>query len=195
MYKGLRVWFNTWRSFVQIALKQTTQKISGGFFIDPEILKTRKQQEKICKKYMIRFQQNNIKNPLQNCSVGSRVKRNEKNNFNLSDLIISRLDDNLPDLEPHLQKYVRKFNIPDAELFLRIVKCPHIFALRDLAIQHLSPRPQESLQKVLGYFAPATQSQIEFMLKTALTDETIFEMSEDILPPARWRVMAKKLTS
>ena len=97
-------------------------------------------------------------------------------NFNLTlqERILSQLDDDLPKLDQNLQQYVRQFNIPDAELFLRIVRCPNVLALRELAQQHLSPNPAESMQKILKYFAPAVQSEIEVMLKFIQTDDSVY---------------------
>ena len=98
-------------------------------------------------------------------------------NLPLRQRILSAMDDELPMLDPALVQYVRKFRIPDAELFLRIIRCPNLLALRDLAIQHLSPQPQEHMRTVLQYFAPAVQSEIEVMLKFVETDQSVFAMT------------------
>jgi hypothetical protein len=75
-------------------------------------------------------------------------KYNARTNVNLTlqQRILSQLDDDLPDLDPTLAAYVRKFRIPDSELFLRIIRCPNILALRELAKQHLSPEPQKHMR-------------------------------------------------
>ncbi len=41
--------------------------------------------------------------------------------------IMSQLDNKLQDLDPALVTYVRKFRIPDSELFLRIIRCIRTF--------------------------------------------------------------------
>lgn len=95
-------------------------------------------------------------------------------NLTLQERILSQLDDDLPTLDRSLKEYVRQFNIPDAELFLRVVRCPNVLALRELAQQHLSSTPADSMQKILKYFAPAVQSEIEVMLKFIQTDDSVY---------------------
>ena len=114
---------------------------------------------------------------LGNVSAGlSFRKYNARTNVNLTlqQRILSQLDDDLPDLDPTLAAYVRKFRIPDSELFLRIIRCPNILALRELAKQHLSPEPQKHMRAVLEYFEPGIQSEIEVMLKFVQTDESVY---------------------
>jgi hypothetical protein len=43
-------------------------------------------------------------------------------NVTLRDRIISQLHDELPALDPVLQKYITQFMIPDAEFFLRMIR-------------------------------------------------------------------------
>jgi hypothetical protein len=99
--------------------------------------------------------------------------------------IMSQLDNELPDLDPALVTYVRKFRIPDSELFLRIIRCPNILALRELAKQHLSPEPQKHMREVLEYFDPAIQSEIEVMLKFVQTDESVYVHAPEAHPSKR----------
>ena len=54
-------------------------------------------------------------------------------NMTLRERIFSQLHDELPELDPTLSKYVKQFRIPDAELFLRMIRCPNLLALRELA--------------------------------------------------------------
>lgn len=92
----------------------------------------------------------------------------------LRERILSQLDDDLPLLDPTLKNYVQQFKIPDSVLFLRIIRCPNILALRELAVQHISPHPHKYLQEVLSFFDPAVQSEIEVMLKFVHTDDSVY---------------------
>jgi len=98
---------------------------------------------------------------------------------------MSQLDDELPKLDPTLATYVRKFRIPDSELFLRIIKCPNILALRELARQHMSIEPQKHMREVLQFFEPAIQSEIEVMLKFVQTDESVYVNTPEAHPSKR----------
>lgn len=125
---------------------------------------------------------------LGNVSVGLSFRKFEsKTNASLTlrHRIMSQLDNELPDLDPALVTYVRKFRIPDSELFLRIIRCPNILALRELAKQHLSPEPQKHMRQVLEYFDPAIQSEIELMLKFVQTDESVYVHAPEAHPSKR----------
>jgi hypothetical protein len=125
---------------------------------------------------------------LGNVSAGlSFRKYNSRTNANLTlrHRILSQMDDELPDLDPALVAYVRKFRIPDSELFLRIIRCPNILALRELAKQHMSPEPRKHMQQVLDYFDPAIQSEIEVMLKFVETDESVYVHAPEAHPSKR----------
>jgi len=125
---------------------------------------------------------------LGNVSAGlSFRKYNPRTNVNLTlrDRIMSQLHDELPELDPTLATYVRKFRIPDSELFLRIIKCPNILALRELARQHMSIEPQKHMREVLQFFEPAIQSEIEVMLKFVQTDESVYVNTPEAHPSKR----------
>jgi hypothetical protein len=122
---------------------------------------------------------------LGNVSTGlSFRKYNARTNVNLTlqQLILSQLDDDPPDIDPTLAAYVRKFGIPDSDLFLRIIHCPNILALRELAKQHLSTEPQKQMRAVIEYFEPAIQSEIEVMLKFVQTDESVYVHAPEAHP-------------
>ncbi|NBX17202.1 MAG: hypothetical protein EBR09_07545 [Proteobacteria bacterium] len=125
---------------------------------------------------------------LGNVSKGlSFRKYNTRTNVNLTlrDRIMSQLHDELPELDPALAKYVQKFRIPDSELFLRIIRCPNILALRELARQHMSIEPQKHMREVLQFFEPAIQSEIEVMLKFVETDESVYVSTPEAHPSKR----------
>jgi len=125
---------------------------------------------------------------LGNVSTGLSFRKynaRTQTNLPLRDRIMSQLHDELPDLDPTLARYVQKFRIPDSELFLRIIRCPNILALRELARQHLSPEPQKHMREVLQFFDPAVQSEIEVMLKFVQTDESVYVTSPEEHPSKR----------
>lgn len=125
---------------------------------------------------------------LGNVSMGlsfQKYNARSSKNLTLRDRIMSQLNDELPDLDPTLVRYVRKFRIPDSELFLRIIRCPNILALRELARQHMSLEPQKHMRDVLQFFEPAIQSEIELMLKFVQTDESVYVSTPEAHPSKR----------
>jgi hypothetical protein len=122
----------------------------------------------------------------------SFTRYNAKSNadMTLRERIMSQLHDELPGLDPFLITYLQQFRIPDAELFLRMIRCPNILALRELAIQHRhllggqntasSVQPPYHLQETLKYFPLAVQSEILYMLKFVECDDTVYVHSPAI---------------
>ena len=133
---------------------------------------------------------------LGNVSPGLSFRKydpKKSRNATLRHRILSQLDDELPDLDPALAEYVWKFRIPDSELFLRIIRCPNILALRELAKQHLSNEPVKRMREVLDYFDPAIQSEIEVMLKFVQTDESVYVHTPTAHPSKRLVVTQPQL--
>jgi hypothetical protein len=105
-------------------------------------------------------------------------------NMTLRERIFSQLHDELPELDPALLQYIQQFRIPDAELFLRMIRCPNILALRELAVQHRhllggqgtasSVQPEYHLQQTLKYFPQAVQSEILYLLKFVERDDSVY---------------------
>ena len=108
----------------------------------------------------------------------------------LRERLMSQLHDELPRLDPFLQEYIMQFRIPDAELFLRMIRCPNVLALRELAVQHRhllggqntasSVQPLYHLQSTLQYFPIAVQSEILYMLKFVERDDSVYVHSPAI---------------
>jgi hypothetical protein len=111
-------------------------------------------------------------------------------NMTLRERIMSQLHDELPGLDPFLKKYIRQFMIPDAELFLRMIRCPNVLALRELAVQHRhllggqttasSVQQPYHLQQTLKFFPIAVQSEILYMLKFVECDDSVYVHSPAI---------------
>jgi hypothetical protein len=85
---------------------------------------------------------------------------------------------------------IMQFRIPDAKLFLRMIRCPNVLALRELAVQHRhllggqntasSVQPLYHLQSTLQYFPIAVQSEILYMLKFVERDDSVYVHSPAI---------------
>ena len=105
-------------------------------------------------------------------------------NMTLRERIMSQLHDELPGLDPFLLTYITQFRIPDAELFLRMIRCPNVLALRELAVQHRhllggsntasSVQPAYHIQQTLKFFPIAVQSEILYMFKFVETDDSVY---------------------
>jgi hypothetical protein len=134
----------------------------------------------------------------------------QPSNMNLRERIFSQLHQELPELDPALLKYIRKFRIPDAELFLRMIRCPNLLALRELAVQHRhllggqetasSAQPNYHIQQVLKYFPIAVQSEIHYLLKFVERDDsvwvhtpTIHDTQKIIMPQNKMRQWIRKI--
>lgn len=109
-------------------------------------------------------------------------------NMTLRERIMSQMHDELPLLDPFLSKYVAQFRIPDAELFLRMIRCPNVLALRELAVQHrhvlagpgaangaakAAPKPS-ALEQTLHFFPIAVQTEILYMLQFVERDDSVY---------------------
>ena len=60
--------------------------------------------------------------------VNANMTIRERIMSQLHDRIMSQLQ--LPQLDPFLSKYIGQFRIPDAELILRMIRCPNVLVLR-----------------------------------------------------------------
>ena len=112
-----------------------------------------------------------------------------KNNV-LKHLILAQLHDELPALDPQLFRYINDKRIPGAELFLRMIGCPNVLALRELAVQNRylltngssaakdqKPSERSGLESVLKHFPPGIQTELLYLLKHVETDDSIFSIS------------------
>ena len=82
----------------------------------------------------------------------------------------------LPALEVHMQAFVRQFNIPNAELFLRMIRCNNVIALRELARQYFSGKIDKRVDVVLKTLPACTESEIRWLF--AYTLQNAFYMSK-----------------
>jgi hypothetical protein len=122
----------------------------------------------------------------------------------LKNLILSQLHDELPALDPHLMAYVRRERIPGAELFLRMIACPNVLALREFAVQHRylldngSPPagvPLKSrVQNTLRHFPDSIQTEILYLLKKVQTDDSIFSVMPVVHPSKLVLLCVSELT-
>lgn len=69
----------------------------------------------------------------------------------------------LPALDPSLHNLIKKYNIPNMELFLRLIRCNNLPALRTLAEQFASGALQESLKPMLQQMPVTTESELRWL--------------------------------
>ena len=75
---------------------------------------------------------------------------------------------NLPELEGEMQKFIASFNIPNAELFLRIIRCNNMLALQELARQFFAGQMKEPLDKILKQMPACTESELRWLFRHIL---------------------------
>jgi hypothetical protein len=122
---------------------------------------------------------------LQGVSAGLSWKKSSERNC-LRNLLLSSLDDTLPELDPQLELYLRQFNAPNAALFLRTIEVSNVLALRELALQHklasqTSPAGSK-LEQRLGWFEPAVQSEIRHLMYSVERDDSVFTAAPVVHP-------------
>ena len=122
---------------------------------------------------------------LQGVTAGLSWKKNPERNC-LRNLLLSSLDDTLPRLDPQLEQYLRQFNAPNAELFLRTIEVSNVLALRELALQHklasqTSPAASK-LESRLSWFEPAVQSEIRHLMHCVERDDSVFTAAPVVHP-------------
>ena len=86
----------------------------------------------------------------------------------LQRMLCESMYDDLPDLDPRMKMWIGKFNIPNAELFLRIIRCNNMLALQELARQYFSGEMQEPLAKVLRQMPVCTESEMRWLFRHVL---------------------------
>ena len=132
---------------------------------------------------------------LQGVSAGLSWKKNPERN-SLRNLLLSSLDDTLPELDPQLQLYLRQFNAPNAALFLRTIEVSNVLALHELALQHkLANQTSPSSSKLearLAWFEPAVQSEIRYLLQRVERDDSVFA-APPVVHPTKAIVLEEEL--
>lgn len=89
----------------------------------------------------------------------------------------------LPDLDEQLSLYVKKFNCPDFHVFLQIVRCTNLLALRDLRntiLQFEDIRTQ--FYRLLAQFPQGVQSEVLHAIDFASTDAHILDDLQQLKP-------------
>jgi hypothetical protein len=86
-------------------------------------------------------------------------------NGSLRDRCYASLEHKLPELDESVTKYIQSFNIPNATIFLRMLRVPNILALRELARQSFAGPMSDNYQKMLAIMPVGTQSELNFMFE------------------------------
>jgi hypothetical protein len=110
----------------------------------------------------------------------------------LKHCILSQLHDELPLLDPYLLEYIKQEIIPDVQLFLRMISCSNVLALRELAVQHKyllgnERKPEDTphgslIQSTIRHFPANVQTEILYLLKKVQTDDSVFAITPVVHP-------------
>ena len=80
-----------------------------------------------------------------------------RDSMSLQAQLCRSMRDSLPPLRTEMDQWIRQRNIPNASLFLRIVRCNNIIALRELAQQYYDKSMQPQVSKVLSQMPVITE--------------------------------------
>lgn len=99
------------------------------------------------------------------------------------------LHETLPSLEADVKAYINRFNIPYAALFLRMIRCHSIVALRELARQVQTGKMNAHYTQMLETMPLCTQSELNYVFEQlrrdldVLIDRREFEQKPNFVAP------------
>ena len=86
----------------------------------------------------------------------------------------------LPQLQNDVEKYLRQYNIPNAELFVRMLRVPNILALRELARQIPEGTMMQKHEKYLDMMPLGTQTELMFLFRQLRNENDFYVTQDDI---------------
>lgn len=92
--------------------------------------------------------------------------------------LIGSLHKTLPPLDPSIELYLQKFNIPNATLFCRMLRIPNILALREMARRTIDAKIGEQYERLLQTMPLGTQTELEYLF-SKLRQETDVALHPD----------------
>ena len=92
-----------------------------------------------------------------------------RDSASLSAYLCKGLYDTLPDLDQTLDKYISQYNIPQAALFLRLIRCSSLAVLQELARQYKRGEMSDRLEKLLRQMPVCTESELRWLFEHILT--------------------------
>jgi len=84
------------------------------------------------------------------------------------------LHSTLPLIDTQMQAYVKRLRTPNVELFLRMIRCVNLFALKELALRYETESIGSEFQRVLHTLPVGTQSEILYLFDTIKKDDSAF---------------------
>lgn len=97
-----------------------------------------------------------------------------KKNGTLRSMCYSSLQQDLPALDPTVDKYLDTFNVPNAKLFFRLIKCNSILALRELARQIDKKKMESHVNKYLEKLDVCVQSEVNYIFERVRENLDVF---------------------
>lgn len=94
----------------------------------------------------------------------------KKKNGSLRSCLYHSLHETLPSLEGDVRAYINRFNIPYAALFLRMIRCHSIVALRELARQVQTGKMNAHYTQMLETMPLCTQSELNYVFEQLRRD-------------------------
>lgn len=90
------------------------------------------------------------------------------------------LTSNLPQLQNDVERYLKQYNIPNAELFVRMLRVPNILALRELARQIPEGTMMQKHEKYLDMMPLGTQTELMFLFRQLRNENDFYVTQDDI---------------
>ena len=97
-----------------------------------------------------------------------------RKNGTLRSMCYSSLQQDLPALDPTVDKYLDTFNVPNAKLFFRLIKCNSILALRELARQIDKKKMESHVNKYLEKLDVCVQSEVNYIFERVRENLDVF---------------------
>ena len=90
------------------------------------------------------------------------------------------LEQNLPQLDEHVQSYLEQFRVPNAALFFRVIRCNSILALRELARQVDTKRMDQPVARHLATLDVCVQSEVNYIFDRVRENLDVYVDTEDV---------------
>ena len=97
-----------------------------------------------------------------------------RKNGTLRSMCYSSLQQDLPALDPTVDKYLDTFNVPNAKLFFRLIKCNSILALRELARQIDKQKMDSQVNIYLKKLDVCVQSEVNYIFERVRENLDVF---------------------
>lgn len=93
----------------------------------------------------------------------------KKNDHSLAAYLSRDAHERLPALDERLNKYIKNLNIPQAALFLRMIRCSSLAVLQELARQYKKKQMSDRMDKLLRQMPVCTESELRWLFDRILS--------------------------